>query len=647
MPELAALDIVIGAKVDQAIANVDKFNQSIENVGFHADLSTRHSLQFSRGLTELSTQARLGLLNLNSFFEVLRVGAQEFNNIQKETGSTKTALKELGGAIFSEQTLMLLATTVIATFVSKLLSSKKAVDENTKANEEFKKSLFSDAGGEIGKLVVLTNAAKDVNLSMNERSAAVKKLQDQFPDYFANLSKEKILNGDVAAAIQETTKALFERAVVRQKESELGPIAAQIFDLKLEREELEKQEAALKRIAAIAGRTRDQSQTGITSRLFGAGSQDKQALANIEQQIAAIDKQILPLQGKFKGLAQAIIDASEEAGKGIFDDKHLKETGETIAKILAELGRELSFLTAKELNEGLDEGKEKISAIEGAIKKLIDIKVSPGSTLIQKLFGDINDIKFSPENFKIFIDKLQKSIAGEQAPKLPINIEPTFIKEDFFKVAKRAEAELGASKFHIDLPINFNVASGKEIDDIIKKINAAKDSLNSLNTTIKDTISSGLQDFFVSIGDSLANGGNPFEAFANILGEGLKSLGKALIQYGVEVGIIQKVLANPFNPVSPILAIAAGIALEAIGAGLERSLKITGLASGGIIPPGFQNDTFPAFLSSNEAVIPLDKINKFIKTDSGVQVFIPDVKLQGSDLVLVFERQQRKNKRTN
>ena len=33
-----------------------------------------------------------------------------------------------------------------------------------------------------------------------------------------------------------------------------------------------------------------------------------------------------------------------------------------------------------------------------------------------------------------------------------------------------------------------------------------------------------------------------------------------------------------------------------------------GLASGGIIPPGYQNDTFPARLSSNEAVIPLDQL---------------------------------------
>ena len=32
------------------------------------------------------------------------------------------------------------------------------------------------------------------------------------------------------------------------------------------------------------------------------------------------------------------------------------------------------------------------------------------------------------------------------------------------------------------------------------------------------------------------------------------------------------------------------------------------LADGGIIPPGFNNDTFPALLSSNEAIIPLDRL---------------------------------------
>jgi hypothetical protein len=41
---------------------------------------------------------------------------------------------------------------------------------------------------------------------------------------------------------------------------------------------------------------------------------------------------------------------------------------------------------------------------------------------------------------------------------------------------------------------------------------------------------------------------------------------------------------------------------------LRGAGDMMGFADGGIVPPGYQNDTFPAKLSSNEAVIPLDQL---------------------------------------
>ena len=47
----------------------------------------------------------------------------------------------------------------------------------------------------------------------------------------------------------------------------------------------------------------------------------------------------------------------------------------------------------------------------------------------------------------------------------------------------------------------------------------------------------------------------------------------------------------------------------ALGLMLGGTSKMgTGLADGGIIPSGYNNDTFPAMLSTNEAVIPLDRL---------------------------------------
>jgi hypothetical protein len=44
------------------------------------------------------------------------------------------------------------------------------------------------------------------------------------------------------------------------------------------------------------------------------------------------------------------------------------------------------------------------------------------------------------------------------------------------------------------------------------------------------------------------------------------------------------------------------------GSGVNYTREIGGMATGGIVPPGFPNDTYRARLSSNEAVIPLDQL---------------------------------------
>ena len=81
------------------------------------------------------------------------------------------------------------------------------------------------------------------------------------------------------------------------------------------------------------------------------------------------------------------------------------------------------------------------------------------------------------------------------------------------------------------------------------------------------------------------------------------------------------------------------------GASFAKNLKnvlgggIAGLAEGGIVPPGYPNDTFPARLSSGEAVIPLDRLSSIIG-DQGQQVFIPDLRISGEDLVIVFNKAQ-------
>lgn len=63
------------------------------------------------------------------------------------------------------------------------------------------------------------------------------------------------------------------------------------------------------------------------------------------------------------------------------------------------------------------------------------------------------------------------------------------------------------------------------------------------------------------------------------------------------------------------LAIAGVIAMVAAMSNAKN--KVANLADGGIIPRGYPNDTFPANLSSNEAVIPLDRLPQMMGLQSG------------------------------
>lgn len=129
--------------------------------------------------------------------------------------------------------------------------------------------------------------------------------------------------------------------------------------------------------------------------------------------------------------------------------------------------------------------------------------------------------------------------------------------------------------------------------------------VEQLKEDLGKALESAVENAFASIGEGIGKAigegdiGAIFTGLFQTIGAALKEFGAALIAYGVAMEAFKKTFSNP------IAAIAAGIALIAAGALIQT--KIPKLASGGIIPEGFPNDTFPALLSSGEAVIPLNR----------------------------------------
>lgn len=96
---------------------------------------------------------------------------------------------------------------------------------------------------ELKTLEALYKATQDQSLAMGQRLNAVAKLQEQYPEYFKNLSKEAILAGNAADAYERLRKSIIRSAQAAARKDLLAETEGEI--LKVERDRDRKVSAAL------------------------------------------------------------------------------------------------------------------------------------------------------------------------------------------------------------------------------------------------------------------------------------------------------------------------------------------------------------------------------------------------------------------
>ena len=118
-----------------------------------------------------------------------------------------------------------------------------------------------------------------------------------------------------------------------------------------------------------------------------------------------------------------------------------------------------------------------------------------------------------------------------------------------------------------------------------------------------------------------------------VLGAGIKQLGEAMVALGTA-----KIALEKFKFAPGIGTVIAGIAAIALGALLEKAIPqfATGVTNfaGGLAVVGERGPELVR-LPRGSDVIPNHALGS---VSGGAQVFIPDVKIRGNDLVLVFNR---------
>ena len=143
-------------------------------------------------------------------------------------------------------------------------------------------------------------------------------------------------------------------------------------------------------------------------------------------------------------------------------------------------------------------------------------------------------------------------------------------------------------------------------------------------TKIADILTQSFEDFFISISSG-------FEDFGKSILNMIRNLVAKLLAEFLVFQILKKLFSTAFNGMSFIQFLGA-----------QNNIEVPGNAKGGIVPPGYPNDTYLTRLSSAEAIIPLSKIRNYIKPVTAVEGKVR-FEIEGDKLIGILEKQGYKN----
>ena len=160
------------------------------------------------------------------------------------------------------------------------------------------------------------------------------------------------------------------------------------------------------------------------------------------------------------------------------------------------------------------------------------------------------------------------------------------------------------------------------------------------------------EDIAISLGEALGNQlsgqGNGIEGFIQSvvgqLGNFVKTVGKMLIAYGISVQKFQTAF------IQPQVAVAAGIAMVALGTAVANQMKqgpsVTAFADGGIVsgPTLGLMGEYPGARSNPEVIAPLDKLKTLMKPEQS-SGYVAQTHISGRDLAIVLERYNKDSRR--
>jgi hypothetical protein len=549
-----------------------------------------------------------------------------------------------------------------------------------KLTTNFSKEAATAYANETIKLESLYRVTTDSNRSMNDRLEAANNLKKEYPGLLGLYSEEDIALGKAKTAYEELTTTIWQYALAQAATKALEEIASKKLPLMIEKTKLLAKERKL-----AAAQNLQETQQGI-----GVYAQYNSQLANVRQKIKDNTQEQKNLS-KAAADYLPIIDANVTAEKKLRDYTQKPKSGGKTPQALAEERARLmkaandaetqAFIDTlderaqKEYKAGLElaNGLEKMRAAGYSNSETYYAAYRQNMLNIAKEYDD-KEFKTAKDNADR-IAKIQLDTRFDLANAIT-KINSDFAKEDIKNVEAQLSSTLKATRGNyqaqkdaIQLAINklieYRDASKeagygtKEFDDAIKNLGFSLeglvDPIENFNTQLTNIINNTLSQLGASIGESIASsllgtGGlqSALDMFLSVLAGGLIQVGELAIATGIAILGIKKALET----LNPYVAIAAGIALIALGSFVRGSLqkKSEGLggtkkfANGGIIsgPTMGLMGEYPGARSNPEVVAPLDKLKDLMGGGGGSL----EARISGNDLLILMNKAQRNNNTT-
>jgi hypothetical protein len=517
----------------------------------------------------------------------------------------------MGGIAGMAGPLYLVGSAVIALFTAwdaglfKTKNATNALNEAQKQYNETLKSSMGSAGEEIAKMNALVSIAKNQEISMQKRLKAVKSLQDEYPSYFGNLDKEKILNGDVSKATDGVKTAIIERAKATAVASKINKLAAEKFAKDEELYQLALQKTARVQAAVNFVRQFPSSTKHLKGLIDASVSGIRDQENAIKSFVDSIDRELNRLQKIYTSAETTAIDLGDTgdgkknkgaaAAKKKLEDakKQADKLALYVAKRLAASGGETKYIAEPELDpsNAAKAFNDKMAYEKKASKERVAFLRDQYQLEVSEAEGSFDKIKLAEENMRMALDK--------------------GFMDGTVKLSEYIDAILELRKKSNETVL----AETKAVTAELLKIGIGL--MNALGPALDMLLEKG-----ASIGEVLSR------AFEDII----KKLIKVAIAAAIAVAIISLLPGGQGK-----LAKAGGAMKmfgNLVGGGMGLGSQL--FANGGIVsgPTMGLMGEYPGAKTNPEVVAPLDKLKSMIGSGGGSGEFV----LRGNDLILAIQR---------